>query len=405
MKNKKIKILIPNATSPRNIGDLAMLDVLLDLIKKAHKNSEIIIHSTEHKSHNRKIADRISHTLYSWAVFSKTDAFTRINRISQLVLVYFLVALKLPYGFISKELRELVEDYKNSKLIIFVGGGYLRSKKGITQTLNLLMILFIFQFSRLFKVNKIVAPISFGPFAYKWQEELSAKVLNGLGVLSAREDISHQLMKKNKLGNVALSADHALLLKSKKSKSGNRNKFILGFTIRNWLDKSNQSLFERHFVNALLRFSEETGSFIQPIVQVDAPKYGDKDLVITTRISRYLKKHGIRVLKVKRNNSLNKSLVNYSNIDALLGMRMHSNILAATQNKPFIAIAYEHKTNGISKQLGMDKYCIKVEDVNEDKLYRLLINMYKKYDKNSSIIKNKLDVIRRKELRFWTSTL
>ena len=86
-------------------------------------------------------------------------------------------------------------------------------------------------------------------------------------------------------------------------------------------------------------------------------------------------------------------------------MRMHSNILAATQNKPFIAIAYEHKTNGISKQLGMDKYCIKVEDVNEDKLYRLLINMYKKYDKNSSIIKNKLDVIRRKELRFWTSTL
>ena len=65
---------------------------------------------------------------------------------------------------------------------------------------------------------------------------------------------------------------------------------------------------------------------------------------------------------------------------------MHSNILAATQGTPFLAISYEHKSEGISKYLGMEKYCIKCEKVDKENLYELLVDVYK----NRNDLKNKL---------------
>ena len=79
-------------------------------------------------------------------------------------------------------------------LVVFPGGGYLRSKKGITQSLNLLMYLAIFYFAKLGRAKLLVAPISFGPFAYKWHERISAHVLKKSDVIMVREKISFEMI-------------------------------------------------------------------------------------------------------------------------------------------------------------------------------------------------------------------
>lgn len=368
-----MKILIPNGTSPRNIGDLAMLTALLGLIRHSLPHAQITIHSTDphlHKSHDIQAKQ----TLYSFVAFETPNFSARLSRLASLLAYYLIFKFQLGsyiHPLVDKDpLFQLCQDYQKADLIIFVGGGYLRSKPGITQSLNLLMHLFMVQFAKLFPSRVIVSPISFGPFAYTWQEKLTARILSGANLVATREEISFHSMSKYNPLNLIASSDHALLLnssfvKSKKTKT-------IGFTIRHWLSTSKQSDFENQISTAIGVFSKKYGYQIQPIIQVDAKNYGDDDYSTTQRVVQSLSKYPVKVKKIVKITSLKTAQKIYSSIDLLVGMRMHSNILAAVYGTPFIAIAYEHKSEGISKTLGMKKYCLRVQEVSSSRLLTLL---------------------------------
>lgn len=401
---KNLKILIPNATSPLNLGDQVMLNELLKLLKSTHKNGEITIHSTDPHLYKKNSSFSVNHTLYSWSVFSSGIGLVRCFRLMQLIFHYFgnkfHVNITLPFKD-NKKLKDIINDYEKADLIIFAPGGYLRSKKGITQTLNLFMQFLPFELAKLFYVKKIVAPISFGPFSYKWQERIAAKAIQGLDIVAAREKYSYKLMKDNNVDNLILSSDYALLLKKKARKLNKGKRTILGFTIRSWFDKKKQNDFEENFIEAIRKFSVKTNSIIQPIVQVHAPKYGEDDVVATKKIIARIKDKNINILKIKTMKDSEDALDIFSNIDLLLGMRMHSNILAATQGTPFVAISYEHKTEGIAEQIIMEKYCIDSDKVDEDNLYKLLIDAYKNRNSLSNKLLNSIKDIQNKETRRW----
>ena len=95
----------------------------------------------------------------------------------------------------------------------------------------------------------------------------------------------------------------------------------------------------------------------------------------------------------------------YGEIDLLLGMRMHSNILAATQSTPFAAIAYEYKTEGISKQLSMEKYCIRCENVNESRLIKILLEVHANRSRIKNQLRKAVKTIQVTEMNRWNSLL
>lgn len=403
---KPFKILIPNATSPRNIGDQAMLHVLLDLLKKTHANALITVHSTDPHLYKKTVANKIDNTLYSWAVFSKRNTLTRLNRIFKLLLQYVLLRVGIDRFTIDHTLRSLIEDYKKADLIVFVGNGYVRSRKGVTESLNLLMLLMLFQFSKLTKAKKIVAPLSFGPFAYAWQERLAKKCINNLDVVSAREKFSFELMEKNHIKNLVLSTDHSLLVKKRMKKNKNYSTYnILGFTIRKWFNKEKQESFEKMFAEGIVKFAKDKKIFVQPIVQVDAPEFGDIDIHITQKIVRKLRKEKVKVKPIKVIGSLDQGLRIYSGIDFLVGMRMHSNILAATQGVPFVGISYEYKTEGIMNSLGIQEFCITGEHLTGNKLRTLLNNLYKNKSTVIKRINDSIESIRSFEEKRWNYLL
>lgn len=386
-KLKYMKILIPNATSPKNIGDQAMLHVLIDLVRSVHKNVFITVHSTDPHLYKKTVADKIDNTLYSWAVFSKRNKLIRLIRISKLFLQYVLLKFQLDRIKIDNTLTNLIEDYRTADLIVFVGNGYVRSTKGITQSLNLFMLLMLFEFAKIADAKKIVSPLSFGPFAYAWQERLAKKCINNLDVVSAREKFSFELMKKNDIKNLILSTDHSLLVKKRMKKNKNYSTYnILGFTIRKWFNKEKQESFEKMFAEGIVKFAKDKKIFVQPIVQVNAPEYGDIDMHITQKIVRKLREEKVKVKPIKVIGSLDQGLKIYSDIDFLVGMRMHSNILAATQGVPFVGISYEYKTEGIMNSLGIQEFCIRGKHLTGNKLRTLLNNLYK----NKSVIKKKI---------------
>lgn len=54
-------------------------------------------------------------------------------------------------------------------------------------------------------------------------------------------------------------------------------------------------------------------------------------------------------------------------------MRYHSNIFSAKQLTPFISITYEQKMLGFMKESGLEEYCIDVNELNADILWKKLI--------------------------------
>ena len=299
----------------------------------------------------------------------------------------------------QRVLSKILDDYQNADIILFTGGGYLRSQNGITQSLNLIMLLLMLYYASTYKAKKIIAPISFGPFAHKWQERLSGRVIKNFDIIMAREKYSYKILKKYTSQNLLLSADTSFLLKYPRKKPSSK-KLILGFTIRKWFDRANQEEFEENFAKALIQFSKKSNCVIQPIVQVDAPEYGDVDLVITKNIMKILHQNEIKTNPIVLVNKLSTIKI-YKKVDLLLGVRMHSNILAALQGTPFIAVSYEHKTIGISKSLDIGNYCIDIKKVNSNALYKKLILLEKEREEISKKLYFSLGKIRTRENKTW----
>lgn len=368
-----MNILIPNATSPKNIGDLAMLTVLIRLIKESAKNARITVHSFDPQLHTLR-GVTFDQTFYSWAVFTNSNYGQRLLRITALLLTIGLTKLgvKLPHQFGTP--ARLLNDFRQADLIVLAGGGYLRSQPGFTQTLNLLMQLFPFMVAKMFPVPKIVAPISFGPFTHAWQEKLAARTLTGLGLVATREVHSYAKLESYNFPHLIQGVDLALLIRKKPVPV--KTTFTLGFTLRSWLNRQ-QTIFEDELIKSLTQFAKAVKKIaIQPLVQVDAREYGDDDYERTQKIANILKNEGLLVRPLKINLTVTDAVNNYASLSLLMGMRMHSNILAATQGVPFVAIAYEYKTDGIAKQLGVSGLTVPFTHVTSQTLLRLLTKAY-----------------------------
>src|SRR3989344_9529314 len=106
---KRPVILIPNATSPKNVGDQAMLQVLVDLVKSVHKNAFITVHSADPNMYKDKKL-KVKHTLYSWSVFRKTSPISRVVNIFKLFTQYLIMRIGLNNVRIDKKLNYLIRD-------------------------------------------------------------------------------------------------------------------------------------------------------------------------------------------------------------------------------------------------------------------------------------------------------
>jgi colanic acid/amylovoran biosynthesis protein len=288
-----------------------------------------------------------------------------------LIVLFIAHTCRLPI-FRGGKLGSITAEYKQADMIIFVGGGYLRTNPGFKQSLNLLMHLVMFWFAMFSHARQIVAPISFGPFAHKWQERLSALTLAGAEQVFVREQISQDILAGYLKTKVKLSTDTALFIKPLPGLPKVKSAPIIGFTIRRWGSKEAQSRLIAAYVFALGEFATKHGMKVRPIVQVDGPEFGETDQNITAAVAQGLLALGIDVLPVTTLKNVIGALEVYGGINILLGMRMHSNILASVQGVPFVAVSYEHKTEGIARMLNQEQFCIGVGNVTKDRLFALL---------------------------------
>ena len=331
-----MNILIPNGPGVKNLGDLAIYESLVSSLKQ--KRHQVIAHRFEPKPEK---GIEVRPNIYYWAAFQNRNLFVRITRTFLL-----LTALFLPSGFESllpKALFSMLSDYKKADKVILKGGGYFRSKLGLTQQVNAVMNCVCILFAKKYEKTITIRPMSFGPFSNRITERICGSVVALADKIYLRDKTSYEILDKyvpaSKLG---IFPDDAFLVKPVKVSKYKQK--TLGFTVREWVEKPKRQAFIKNMTTLIQQTALNKGcSEIQPVVQVDAPEYSEGDRQITNQLCVLLKKRGLNVLPVSVPINVNEALRAYGKLSYLVGTRMHSCIFAYIQGVPFTAIAYEHK--------------------------------------------------------------
>ena len=80
------------------------------------------------------------------------------------------------------------------------------------------------------------------------KKDFFLKFCQSMDTVMVREQISYSKLQKYQLSNLVLTTDLGLLIKTpNREKHGTPEKFILGFTIRNWLEERRQIFLKTVF--------------------------------------------------------------------------------------------------------------------------------------------------------------
>lgn len=375
-------ILIPNATSPKNLGDHIMLFTLISMLQKSMPTVEIRLHSFDHHLQHYDKISAIKPTLYSWSVFEVHSFVLRVSRLMRVLLAMLFPMISTGY------VKTLIKDYCDADIIIFAPGGYLRSRTGIKQSLNVCMQLIPFWIAFRLKKKTLGAPMSVGPFASVWQERLVVRALAHVNTLFTREYISRDLLKKYGVESV-LGIDMSLYRSVHPTKYTKKHT-IIGLIVRDWGYAAQKEVaLEQTIVQTIIRLSNEQKIVIQPFVHVDAPEYGDVDRQVLERIIKMLKEKGCSVLPLISPKTHQEAEYAYKQVTILLTMRLHASLLSARYAIPSVLISDEHKSLGIFTDLHMQTYVADPCTLTGSELYKKISYILQHYESVQQILNNR----------------
>ena len=148
-------------------------------------------------------------------------------------------------------------------------------------------------------------------------------------------------------------------------------RLLIGVTARQWLTKTAQFNYEKAVAESIEYLVSEYEAEVILIPQVTSEFHDDDDRVVNKRIYDYISDHNhVHTIDTKLDHYEIKSV--YDSLDLVLGTRFHSVIFALTSYVPAIAIEYEHKTSGIMHDLNLDRWVIKIDEVNSKKLCKMI---------------------------------
>ncbi|HEX9153242.1 MAG TPA: polysaccharide pyruvyl transferase family protein [Candidatus Saccharimonadales bacterium] len=389
------KIVISHVYSSDNKGDAALTSVLIQDIKRQFPKASITILTLDATTSSGQFEGIPEQPAFMYYALNKSQ-----NPLVKLEYTLYMLAVTLMWAtwlrytrhkmYLPRELREVAGIYATTDLIVTVGGGYIRSRKGFTNRLNIPLILHPLLFGWLIRKPTVLYPQSVGPFVNSYEKSMVAFVLKRMTLIILREDKSLALLSR--LGvtkNVVRSIDSGFLLQGTKKQNIRKKYHIpsgrlaIGVTVRSWLKGNAQARYEQAVASALDNIAEEFGAHILFIPQVTAAK-GDDDRITSRRVyGKMARSNSATMVEDEPDHHQIKSI--YDELDALLGTRFHSVIFSLTSYVPVLAIEYEHKTSGIMHDLGLDKWVIKIEDVVSTDLTAALRDLlqgkeqYKKY--------------------------
>ena len=375
-------IIISHVYSSDNKGDAALTSVLISDLRRKFPEAALTIlrlEAVKPLEYFEGVPERLS---FMYHALNKYQ-----NPLAKLAYTAYMVGATLSWAgvrrvtgwrlHLPRHLRRIAQLYDQADLIVPVGGGYMRSRRGLANRMNVPLLLHPLVFGHLLGKPTVLYSQSVGPFQNRFEKWLVAVVLRRMTLILVREDTSLELLAQLGVSrNVARAVDSGFLLRHDVDMNVRDtyhippSRLLVGVTVRSWLAGEAQVKYEQAVAEALDNLIETSNAHVLFIPQVTATK-GDDDRIVSRRVHR-LMHHADAATVIEDDPSHHRIKAMYDSLNVLLGTRFHSVIFSLTSYVPVVAIEYEHKTSGIMHDLELDEWVIKIEDVTADKLARLL---------------------------------
>lgn len=361
------RIVIINAV-PINGGDEALLEATLLGLKKQFDNPSILVLCNNPKLYEKFFPDLELdwdwEYTYLKTTYTDNDFLFNAKRLIRKVLKkVFKVSYysSLSRVFASKSERRVYKKLSQADKVIVSAGGYIHDFYGYKKRVDTLD----FIHSHLKKPYYIFSQ-SVGPF---WEEKnytMLQRVFNNAAQVILRETYSLEHLKGigYHCDNVTVTNDIAFYLRGKYAKKVDVNKklknIVINFRVWKYEDKSKENLEKAISLCKKLITEGYRITFISTCQgvegYVDDSEFAEK---VVDLLPSGMQQNCV-VSKEKYN--LEELILTLSKQDAYIGMRLHGAILSLLAGIPALNIAYEDKTLGIFKSLGLENYCFSYKE-------------------------------------------
>jgi polysaccharide pyruvyl transferase CsaB len=150
---------------------------------------------------------------------------------------------------------------------------------------------------------------------------------------------------------------------------------VLGVCLRHWDVGVNPEHWEAEVARALDLFLERRGGVIRFLqFQVLDGALLD-DAVLAERVKSFMR-HSARAALWQGSYTPQERAALLGTCDIVLGMRLHSLILALGRHKPVVALVYDPKISSVMRQAGCAEWMLPIESVTASALFDLLNDAY-----------------------------
>lgn len=297
--------------------------------------------------------------------------------------------------------RRCKEIVKKCDLFVLGGGGLFQDETSVYN---------VFRWGRYLKIaikyhkKTFLYSNSIGPLKWWFSRYYVASILKKTNIITLRDKESQEELKQIGVTHAKVTADAVFGLKEEKSASYiNICKPYLCVVVRHWFDTiplipvsvckklnissiSNRRKYEQ-FVNNMAKCIDDLqNEFDLNIVML--PFMRDRDFVVSNDILKKVHNEKTHII-AKEDFGIQQYMQIIRNSKLVIGMRLHSIILAIKVHTPFVAISYSKKITSLINYLGFEGQMIDVNEFNVETFVNVVRNTF---FSESDIVKHEEEV-------------
>jgi colanic acid/amylovoran biosynthesis protein len=381
MPKNKVNILLINNHSIQNLGDALILHQTIDLLTDEMPNATLRMVFNDIDTARSAFPDHeILRSPLSFCTSLDENKNYQLSPKPQraIFVVTFLIACVLNRIFGVKaslfrcaEKKRMFAAFADADMVLACGGGYIYSisptwtGEGLFGWFTLMLLGCIG--AAIMKKKLILLPQSIGPLQDSIQRRAVAFVLRRAESIYVREQISHETVRTSlQIDRAICSPDLAFGARAvADSHNRNQNDPQVGMTLINWSGQNFVFHAQQEYETAMLGFIDaltEQNYRVVLFAQCHGPSAAEDDRQTNLRLhARARNPHRVRVDNEYR--APDAQQMAYGQMDYFVGTRMHSVIMALNANIPAMAVGYLHKSLGMMREVGLEEYCVDIENV------------------------------------------
>lgn len=398
-----MQILILNVHSARNLGDDAIMQSTLQGLTQTFAAAQITVAANDPTSWRKYREIEVLGSLATWVADPaqarwRTRAYLMpfvAGLLFCATLAYRLFGIELRWG--SQEQRRLLDCYYHADLVLSCGGGNFYAHRSLSPAL--IWALLSLAFAVVLGKRVTMLPQSFGPIEGRLQRWLARWTFSHVHLMMAREARSVAFVQ-DVLGvptPVVLLPDLAFGLARSEACVRTAEPSVpqqIGVTV---IDRGAQSpsfkgqlAYEEALVSLLVRLARERHAHIRVFCQCYGPSPDQDDRPIAQRIHERVRQLGADATLRINFEDAREIIAAYSEMDLLIGTRMHTGIFGLCNAVPVLLIGYQPKTSGVMASFDLDRYCCDITVVDPDRLYSLVCELLERKEEMQAFISERL---------------